>query len=65
MTSIEGGAEEIDNFLSTVIATGNDLEKNIELTKKPSNQHAGELSNTHRRLIRTARRNQSRVGRSD
>jgi hypothetical protein len=31
MTSKEGGAEEIDNFLSTVIATGNDLERNIEL----------------------------------
>jgi hypothetical protein len=30
-TSKEGRAEEIDNFLSTVIATGNYLEPNIEL----------------------------------
>ena len=30
MTNKEGGADEIDNFLSTVIATGNDLEQNIE-----------------------------------
>jgi hypothetical protein len=33
-TSKEGGAEEKDNFLSTVIATGNDLEQNIELMEE-------------------------------
>jgi len=34
MTNKEGGADEIDNFLSTVIATGNDLEQNIELMEE-------------------------------
>jgi hypothetical protein len=34
MTSKEGGAEEIDNLLSTIIATGNDLEQNIELMEE-------------------------------
>jgi actin-like ATPase involved in cell morphogenesis len=34
MTTKERGAEEIDNFLSTVIATGNDLEQNIELMEE-------------------------------
>jgi hypothetical protein len=29
-TTKEGGAEEIDDLLSTVIATGNYLEQNVE-----------------------------------
>ena len=33
-TSKEGGAEKIDNVLSTVVATGNDLEQNIELMEE-------------------------------
>ena len=33
-TRKEGGAEEIDNFLSTVIATGNNREKSIELMEE-------------------------------
>ena len=33
-TSKGGGAEEIDKFLSSVIATGNDLEQNIGLMEE-------------------------------
>ena len=34
MTSIGGGVEETDNYLSTVIATGNYIEQNIELIEE-------------------------------
>jgi hypothetical protein len=34
MTSKEGGAEEIDNLLSTIIATGNYVEQNIDLMEE-------------------------------
>ena len=34
MTSKEGGVEEIYNYLSTVITTGNDIERDIELIEE-------------------------------
>jgi hypothetical protein len=64
-TSKGGGAGGIDNSLSTVIATGNDLEQNIELMEEAI-QSAYRRSYHHSiRLIITARGNQSRGCRSD
>ena len=64
MTNKEG-VEEIDNYLSAAIATGNDIEQSIELIEEAIQSACKRTFRQSNRLITTARRNQFRGGRRD
>jgi len=65
MTNKEGGVEEIDNYLSAVIATENDIEQSIELIEEAIQSVGKRTFRQSSTINKTARRIQFRGGRSD